>query len=1704
MQDFCFLNISRAIKTFFKRKTLCSVYKEKTPSIYHGRRPESFETRRFSITGMESDGGASDVVSVFSQPRPVAVDRNRFSGCEYLEPRGEYLYYDPVSKRFVTMDGDQTKTTFEMWSRVERNAKGYLSMERCLHSDFMGAVSKRMRAVEKTNRNGKKRLGEGPSLHFVSLGKTAAVGPYLSYCTHICDAINALTSVPLNCGVQTEDTKLEIVDDKYIRHVRGRDTVRLKTRKRDRDEVADALLHLWNSGDINEGSLKKDMTKLNFCEVYVRMFPVVDKTDTNNRAVIRVISMCAAPGFDLIQLIKLVTDESVNATGRFKFKTATAERASMWHQMVATEIDNMKVATFQQSGDLLNQKTLLYDEYTHRELHPYHMLSSLSIVKRATALLVGENYLREGTLDDLVIPGLAMVLCEDKQERERRTALYIGACEIESENIEDWVRAHQACSEFRETQMKAAKKKKDKNAAEDVSEDVQIEEIRNLVFHLPILLKPNIAPDFSDQEVEEMIEEMEEEEQSPLTYYDGEWESDLTLEVMLPAVGSELQSTHTDTLSVPVGDIRLPGNVRAILLDFFNCNVEGTGTDPEMLWNFLPGRDRLPISLPLYLKRYWLSHEHILTSLNMQDSYVSFTLGAQQLMSWCRSNMIQEGVTMIDISESLFNRTIAYHRQAFSSHEANLEEGVYESNLLDDVFSLWESLTESTTMNETLLINYAEHVTDVKYAEDFDLISLIGLTFMRLITRFNILHGSMSFSNINIVLELYTSMMAWFYKSNDTWDSFYQTIQVCVQKGNLVRPSNKNFDDSFICIEKPNSTGMDTIIVANFNNLLSCFQYVMSKHGIDRPIDLTMNRIAKETPGAMDRNGMASLRGHDKIDQPDPKTKYKPRAYTECRNMGDADYTSLILAIPRNGQTAGDNVKTTTDVVNGSRQRDVVRRWKVGGFHPLIFSSNTMVLKKEINEAVITLSLVCKMMSSGANRNGETEPEDRGDFMVTRASGALSKPTEEERKKNSALLCALPVLSGAFTGLMNYNGFIKVEIGQVAGDFLHYGIWRYNSLFSGFRSLRFEGSAQRCFDGHKARWVADASFKRLSLETLARKDLKKAFLATHYAAAVNALPVSQIIPYLDDSIREMQDAQSFIVHLILQRVFHVPILDLPWWYRLLSCGVRVMHSDEIDPQKNENAKKFMEWVDQMYYQNAFVTSHNGTGDYMGFLQTMPGNSGDFLTVKNIDYKEAFWEFGSKLASTDAAKEYNLNNGFLLSDKILAFGAKRYCEKMRLGLNTIFECKDLYNPAKLLQLRNEIAVALNRGIALLRFHETPRMESPGRQMGTILTRKEGEMSEHKLTIHGLSALCLSSLLGCRELNSNLDECISKRIIWMLCRDIPLQYLPSKGDKYIRKLYTATGSPQPAIAHLTGYSEERPQYLRRPHEQSKFDERFSSKLLPGPYLNYVNEDVVHNSEVVAHAKNFECNVQEVYFTNEVYHRYFLLDGVDYPCVERGGQQVNVICINGPNFYYRDLEGAFQDTAPRESLDEYLARNSRVLLPLIRRHNVLVRRSDDTFGIIVPRNSAETFSKIQYFENGVYHVYCNDGALVQMNALEIEKCTVRLNAILYLRMDVYHMLLSGNSAMASKLPSLQEYKNQRHCYITTTLWYPSQIPTTDPEFASIYLQLPIKLGDGKLKFFTFQVWMETLSMMADQIHPVIKFALPEHVVALKDHTI
>ena len=191
--------------------------------------------------------------------------------------------------------------------------------------------------------------------------------------------------------------------------------------------------------------------------------------------------------------------------------------------------------------------------------------------------------------------------------------------------------------------LKSSKKnKKDKNAVEDEIETLPVEDVWNIVFYLPFLKKPNIAPPFDDEEVDAMIEEMEEEEVSPLVYYDGEWEADLTLEIILPAVGSEFSHGQSDQLLVPVSDIRLPGSVRAVVLDFFNCNSEGTGTDPEMLWNFLPHRDQLAISLPIYLKRYWLSQEHILASLNMQDSYISFTNGAHQLIAWCRNNMLED------------------------------------------------------------------------------------------------------------------------------------------------------------------------------------------------------------------------------------------------------------------------------------------------------------------------------------------------------------------------------------------------------------------------------------------------------------------------------------------------------------------------------------------------------------------------------------------------------------------------------------------------------------------------------------------------------------------------------------------------------------------------------------------------------------------------------------------------------------------------------------------------------------------------------------------------------------------------------------------------------------------------------------------------------------------------------------------------------
>ena len=164
--------------------------------------------------------------------------------------------------------------------------------------------------------------------------------------------------------------------------------------------------------------------------------------------------------------------------------------------------------------------------------------------------------------------------------------------------------------------------------------------------------------------------------------------------------------------------------------------------------------------------------------------------------------------------------------------------------------------------------------------------------------------------------------------------------------------------------------------------------------------------------------------------------------------------------------------------------------------------------------------------------------------------------------------------------------------------------------------------------------------------------------------------------------------------------------------------------------------------------------------------------------------------------------------------------------------------------------------------------------------------------------------------------------------------------------MRKLYTSCGSPQPAISLLEGYCESRPQYLRRPHEQAKFDTRFSSKLLPVRYLNYVNEDIVHNSEVVAHAiylscPERKCRVQEVFFNEKVYHRYFLLDDIDYPCVNCGDNTVNVLMVSAREFHYKNIDENIIESAARESLDSYLARNNRVLLPLIWRHNDVDQR-------------------------------------------------------------------------------------------------------------------------------------------------------------------
>lgn len=122
---------------------------------------------------------------------------------------------------FERMRYQYTPVEWKPWGKVGDNPNGHLELrEQWL--TWMACTSKVMQTVDNRHLNRHTEyLYSGPSIHFVDLQDTPAIGRRMQALSHFVECMNNFGEFPLDCVVPTPETELLFGEGKGCRTVRG-------------------------------------------------------------------------------------------------------------------------------------------------------------------------------------------------------------------------------------------------------------------------------------------------------------------------------------------------------------------------------------------------------------------------------------------------------------------------------------------------------------------------------------------------------------------------------------------------------------------------------------------------------------------------------------------------------------------------------------------------------------------------------------------------------------------------------------------------------------------------------------------------------------------------------------------------------------------------------------------------------------------------------------------------------------------------------------------------------------------------------------------------------------------------------------------------------------------------------------------------------------------------------------------------------------------------------------------------------------------------------------------------------------------------------------------------------------------------------------------------------------------------------------------
>jgi hypothetical protein len=362
--------------------------------------------------------------------------------------------------------------------------------------------------------------------------------------------------------------------------------------------------------------------------------------------------------------------------------------------------------------------------------------------------------------------------------------------------------------------------------------------------------------------------------------------------------------------------------------------------------------------------------------------------------------------------------------------------------------------------------------------------------------------------------------------------------------------------------------------------------------------------------------------------------------------------------------------------------------------------------------------------------------------------------------------------------------------------------------------------------------------------------------------------------------------------------------------------------------------------------------------------------------------------------------YSKNTGFTVDDKVAKCMVDR-CSHLTLGLENAFGTYDLCNPETFFAIaRRKLGNhAIVSPISDVVQRNTSAMLDPSYAM--MQSVNVYDTAEIMYGVNMTLSVILTSLVeGNSVCNSQVDERLTRSLMYLMMRDVPRQFLGQGGATYLRKNFRGN-CPQVDLNDVSSTVDPRPAYFVRPDHDHEKEFNRMTHMSCDIYRTWAPEDCAHMGELAALVLSHEAaSVLDISLSHAT-PRYMFLWDVVYPIVftqegmhfenerleQPATQRVRgYLLIASPRalatatvaanttpwkIRYYGEGAAHHNTSGDDAsdIDGALAERFSVALPLVQRHNAVVYdRAAEAFGVVMPveaQPDRTDFSHDKYFD-------------------------------------------------------------------------------------------------------------------------------------------